>query len=150
MSTEAHISVDYIGQGISVTVIRRNGDRVDVLKDLGSFDKFAEWQTVDPQTQAPAGIRVPDDVAKALLDALLNHYRGGHDARELRKDYDHERGDEPMSIRVTVVDTESDDTSTATIENDYILVTSGTCHLTNIQAYPAAGTVVLTIKGRQT
>jgi hypothetical protein len=92
MSTEAHIETDFIGQGIAVNVIRRNGDRIDVLKDLGGADRFQVWETADPMaTTAPFGIRIPDDVAKALFDALLDHYRGGHDARELRKDYDAER-----------------------------------------------------------
>jgi hypothetical protein len=54
-----------------------------------------------------------------------------------------------MSIRVTVLDTESGETSTEEVENDYILVVAGTCHLANVQAYPTKGTVVLTIKGRQ-
>jgi hypothetical protein len=91
MSTEAHIETDFIGQGIAVNVIRRNGDRIDVLMDLGTVDTFPVWRTVEPATQAPPGLRIPDDVAKALLDALLDHYRGGHDARELRKDYNAER-----------------------------------------------------------
>jgi len=91
MTTEAHIETDFIGQGIAVNVIRRNGDRVDVMLDLGSENTFPVWQTVAEGTQAPPGLRIPDDVAKALLDALLDHYRGGHDARELRKDYDAER-----------------------------------------------------------
>jgi hypothetical protein len=91
VSTEAHIEIDFIGQGIAVNVIRRNGDRIDVLMVLGTVDTFPIWRTLEPATQAPPGLRIPDDVAKALLDALLDHYRGGHDARELRKDYDAER-----------------------------------------------------------
>ena len=91
MTTEAHIGVDYISQGITVNIIRRNGDRTDMLMDLGTVDTFPIWRTIEPATQAPPGLRIPDDVAKALLDALLDHYRGGHDARQLRKDYDAER-----------------------------------------------------------
>jgi len=91
VSTEAHIETDFIGQGIAVNVIRRNGDRIDALMDLGTVDTFPIWRTIEPATMAPPGLRIPDDVAKALLDALLDHYRGGHDARELRKDYDAER-----------------------------------------------------------
>jgi hypothetical protein len=52
-----------------------------------------------------------------------------------------------MAIRVTVLDTESGDTSTAEIENNYIVVTAGTCEVTGRQVYPAKGTHVLTIKG---
>lgn len=52
-----------------------------------------------------------------------------------------------MSIRVTVLDTESGETNTEEVENDYVLVTAGTCHLEHTNVYPTKGTVVLTIKG---
>ena len=91
MNTEAHINVDHMARGIKIIVLRRNGDEIRVLKDLGGADRFPVWDFATPGTEAPAGIRIEDDVAKALLDALLDHYRGGHDARELRKDYDAER-----------------------------------------------------------
>jgi len=54
-----------------------------------------------------------------------------------------------MSIRVTVLDTESGDTETREIDNDYILICAGTCVLAHTNTYPAKGTHVLTIKGRQ-
>jgi hypothetical protein len=54
-----------------------------------------------------------------------------------------------MSIKVTVEDTESGESSTATIENDVIVITAGTCHVDHVQDYPAAGTQIYTIKGRR-
>lgn len=51
-----------------------------------------------------------------------------------------------MSIQVTVLDTESGDTETVTIENDYVIVAAGTCEY-SVQAY-GNGTHVLTVKGR--
>ena len=53
-----------------------------------------------------------------------------------------------MSIEVTVRDTETDESETAFIENDYILIVAGTCYLDGIQDYPTKGTRVLTVKGR--
>ena len=53
-----------------------------------------------------------------------------------------------MSIEVTVRDTETGESTTATIENDYIIVTAGTCEVASTQAH-ANGTHVLTIKGRR-
>lgn len=52
-----------------------------------------------------------------------------------------------MSIEVTVRDTESGESQTATIANDYILVTAGSC-TADVQAYPSTGTHVITVKGR--
>jgi len=53
-----------------------------------------------------------------------------------------------MSIEVTVHDTETGRSDTTTLENNYLLVTEGTCEMTHLQAY-ANGTHVITIKGRQ-
>lgn len=50
-----------------------------------------------------------------------------------------------MSIEVTVRDTETGDTDTATIENNYIVITAGTCEVTNTQVY-GNGTTVITVK----
>lgn len=54
-----------------------------------------------------------------------------------------------MAIQVTVLDTESGDTETAQIENDYIIVTAGTCEVAHVNTYPTKGTHVLTVKGCQ-
>lgn len=53
-----------------------------------------------------------------------------------------------MSIEVTVRDTETGESETAVIDNDYILITAGTCWLAGVQDYPTKGTRVLTVKGR--
>lgn len=50
-------------------------------------------------------------------------------------------------IEVTVRDTETGDTETQVIENDYVIVVAGSCHVNGIQTY-ANGTHVLTVKGR--
>lgn len=54
-----------------------------------------------------------------------------------------------MSIEVTVRDTESGDTQTTTITDDYLIVTAGTCHVAHINDYPTKGTHVITVKGRR-
>lgn len=53
-----------------------------------------------------------------------------------------------MSIRVTVEDLETGDSESQEIENDYIIVCAGSCHVAHIQSYPTKGTQILTIKGR--
>lgn len=53
-----------------------------------------------------------------------------------------------MAIEVTVRDTETGESETQTIENDVIVVTAGTCHISNVQDYPTKGTQVITVKGR--
>jgi len=52
-----------------------------------------------------------------------------------------------MSIEVTVRDTQTGETETMTIENDYVIVTAGSCYVATTQVY-GTGTTSLTIKGR--
>lgn len=54
-----------------------------------------------------------------------------------------------VSIEVTVRDTETGESETGVIDNDYILVTAGTCYQAHVNAH-ANGTHVITIKGRAT
>lgn len=53
-----------------------------------------------------------------------------------------------MAIEVTVRDTETGDTETQTVENDYVIVTAGDCYVDSRQAH-GKGTHVLTVKGRR-
>lgn len=52
-----------------------------------------------------------------------------------------------MAIEVTVRDTESGESQTKRIDNDYVLVTAGRCEVTDTQVYPTKGTHVITVKG---
>jgi hypothetical protein len=54
-----------------------------------------------------------------------------------------------MSIRVTVVDEETGDTETSTVQDgDYAILTTDPCYVHHIAAY-GNGTHVLTVKGRK-
>ena len=53
-----------------------------------------------------------------------------------------------MSIKVTCEDLETGDKSEEVIpEDNYLLIVTGSCELTNTQVYPMKGTHVLTVKG---
>jgi hypothetical protein len=64
------------------------GDAPVGLVELGF--RSARWQPFGPDEDPPT-ITIPDDVARALLDALSAHYGGTGDTRALRRDYDAER-----------------------------------------------------------
>ena len=51
--------------------------------------------------------------------------------------------------RVTAEDLETGDTETTEITDDYVVICDGSCYIAHVQAYPAKGTHVLTIKGRR-
>ena len=53
------------------------------------------------------------------------------------------------AIKVTVTNPETGDVlGEATVQDDYLLLVAGTCHLAGTQAH-ANGTHVLTVKGRR-
>lgn len=90
MITEARIQPEWHSRSVEVIVARRGEHGATVLLP-GDATHFDNWVDVPEGSAAPASYHFSDEVAKALLDALLDHFRGGHDARDLRKDYDSER-----------------------------------------------------------
>lgn len=50
------------------------------------------WQDAEATAEIPPTMRLPDDAARALLDALLRHYQGASDMHTVRADLLHERG----------------------------------------------------------
>lgn len=53
-----------------------------------------------------------------------------------------------MAIQVTVTDTDTDESETCTIEDNYVLITAGTCYVAHTNLH-ANGTHVITVKGRR-
>jgi hypothetical protein len=99
---------------VRIVVVRR-GENVNGLFDPhsrcnngGAFNPMWRQSEADgpriPDEEIPS-LRLPDDVALALLEGLLEHYRGGHDARQLRADYQDERKrvDKLMDAMVSLV-----------------------------------------------
>jgi len=92
MSTKAHVEHDPMSFGVRIAVAETHDGRVTHL---------TTWeppvvQAVDDDGRASLDIegmwlRLPDDVARALLDALASHYGGTSDVQTLRRDYEAER-----------------------------------------------------------
>jgi len=78
----------FVGHQVAVSLTLLDGAGEPVTTPGPSPDQPGQVVRVGqlPVVQMPT-----DDVAKALLEALLDHYRGGHDARQLRADYEAER-----------------------------------------------------------
>jgi hypothetical protein len=54
----------------------------------------------------------------------------------------------PHPIEVTVRDPETGDSETATITDDYVITTAGSCYVAHTAAH-ADGTHVITVRGRK-
>jgi hypothetical protein len=50
----------------------------------------AQIEPVEPQMPPPT-LMIPNEIARALLDALAEYYGGTGDYRQLRRDFEHER-----------------------------------------------------------
>lgn len=92
MTWRAFVEPDHVrlGRGVAVHLGQDHGD--------GSFSILhpAELvvQRMEPDAaavQQPPFLRIEDDMARGLLDALAAHYGGTADMRQLRKDYEAER-----------------------------------------------------------
>lgn len=76
--------------GLQIYVSRHAGTSLEILR-LGATRHSETWERLDTGVEAEPTFRVDHDIAKTLLEALLDHYRGGTDTRTLRSDYEHER-----------------------------------------------------------
>lgn len=101
-------------------------------------------------------IEIPDEMLEAdekaptLVDAIeatdiiIEHVR--HQLRQ-KRDQANQRSN--TAVVVTVSDPNTGETLESNeIQDDYVLVTAGSCELHYTNVYPTTGTVQLTIKGR--
>jgi hypothetical protein len=53
-------------------------------------------------------------------------------------------------VRIVITDLATGKSETQDVaDNDYVILTTGSCHVSHTQAYPTKGTHVLTVKGRK-
>jgi hypothetical protein len=64
------------------------GDTLSVITEIGA-DSVAMTR-MDGLVETPA-LRIPTDAARALYDALAQHFGGTSNSKQLRADYDAER-----------------------------------------------------------
>ena len=90
---QAHIAEGPFGDSLKVFIIEHAnaGKRLLRTESGGSYrwEELVEGAAVsDPH---PTYV-LPWDTGRSLLESLVRHYQGAEDTRQLRKDYDSERG----------------------------------------------------------
>ena len=100
MSAKAYVEPDWMYDGVKIALVLRRSE---------TSTQVMTWETtvreVDATTTAPddAWLRLSDDIARALYEALSAHYGGNVvDATRLRKDYDGERARVDLFIKHAV------------------------------------------------
>lgn len=82
------VAPNFPRQSLDVWVTQPQHERVYRYSD----EPGGRWEPYPPPgIVVDPSFSVSDDAAKALLDALLDHYRGGSDARLARADFENER-----------------------------------------------------------
>lgn len=89
MTYRAHITHGIYGDDIAIYLVYNRGDDAFLVKPVELLTERIDRDTTTT-TQAPS-LRMDDDMARALLDALAAHYGGTSDVQTLRKDYLAER-----------------------------------------------------------
>ncbi len=87
------VRYDPASDALAVVIGRGYGDYVQYVRSIGGEGGITISDY--PLNAAPPlnelQMRIPEDIAKALLEALAEHFGGTGDTRTLRKDYDAER-----------------------------------------------------------
>lgn len=91
----AHLAEGPFGDTLRVFLVDQNADsrrilHVDDGEVLSWVTLPSRGEAVDEKILRPTTI-LPWDSGRALLEALVRHYNGAEDTRQLRKDYDAER-----------------------------------------------------------
>ena len=90
MTTRAYVTSDFAFAGVAVYLVEDHGEGNHFI----GLPAEIEMQRIDDDATAavqPPTLRLPESMARALLDALAAHFGGTSDTQTLRKDYLAER-----------------------------------------------------------
>lgn len=83
-------SFAFATDGIGIAIVNRHSQEE---RSILRFDQegWGRWESVEPLVNTKPTIVLNNDVARALLDALMRHYQGASDMHTVRSDLLHER-----------------------------------------------------------
>lgn len=94
----AYVHDNWPGMNVAVSLVQHPQDEsvwdghARILR-LGADHLAVGWESIeDPSAEIKPTFMLGHEEARALLDALAEHYQGASDLRLLRADRDHERG----------------------------------------------------------
>jgi len=86
MTWKVHVDRNALYNSVSLTFGKKTDSGLLVAKPIQ-----VEYEIAPQATYIEPAIRIPDDLARELLEALNVHYGGVSDVRTLREDYLNER-----------------------------------------------------------
>lgn len=91
---KAYVSDNFLGDSLRVYIIDEREDQRRMMRmndgGLRWIDLPPAGSAINAEPEVPT-LWLPFDSGRALLEALVQHYQGAEDTRQLRKDYDAER-----------------------------------------------------------
>jgi hypothetical protein len=90
VTAQARVADEPWADGIAIYLLRRS-DSITLIERPNHVDGPGALDPVSPGTDPGPSLRLSDDMALQLLDALSRHYGRATDATHLRADYDRER-----------------------------------------------------------
>lgn len=89
---KAYVERDLFSDCVKIHLATRTADgSFHVLHDDGAIRTYSRDEAATYEPMAQPFLRLPTELAYALLDALAAHFGGVSEVRQLRKDYEHER-----------------------------------------------------------
>lgn len=94
MAVRARIEPDLAYDGVALHIVRRfNRDQVEqATLGVGPEGGWLEWAAHDRLAMTTPVLRLDEETARVLCDALVRHFHGTLAEQQLRADYEHERG----------------------------------------------------------
>lgn len=89
MTTRVYVEQDFPMNGVKIHLSQKYGERVTIAR----FGDVVLQEVTDPAAldNEPQPLRLPENDARALYEALARYFGGAPDMHSLRKDYDAER-----------------------------------------------------------
>jgi len=103
-------SFAFASDQIAIAVVLKHSHEERMILQVNQEGSYTYWENVDPIAQTKPTITLANDVARALLDALLRHYQGSEDMHTVRADLLHERGrvDKMITALIDIADKTTD------------------------------------------
>lgn len=89
------IADDWMAGGIAIAIVMEPPAEsvIDPIRQIARVDgSYVRFEPFDPMVMGDPTLRLRDEIARPLLDALLRYYQGASDMHTARSDLLHERG----------------------------------------------------------
>lgn len=89
MTAHVKIEEDLFGRGVKVSLVKSNPDGSGVAYSISKTEVYSTAEQTFEPIYTP--LELPEEMARALYDALRKHFGHAPETSTLRADFEHER-----------------------------------------------------------